>query len=146
VPNHAAVPPLTCEVRRFTSYRAARRAHLCIGRRGPSTVDVAAPAPAERLGAQLPLKQHETPNGSAVRSDIGLKVGGHLADRVEVDAEQFRALLKRRRDRPAEVGSRPSHVRMPGSLPEHRFEQKPGAAEVAARLLSAVTNRLSHQN
>jgi len=52
---------------------------------------------------ELPLKLHETPDLGAVRADVGLDIGGHLAEAGQVDAEQCRALLKRRRDRPAEV-------------------------------------------
>jgi hypothetical protein len=52
----------------------------------------------------LPLKLHKAPDLGAVSADVGLDVGGHLVDGGQVDAEQLRALLKRRRDRPAEIG------------------------------------------
>jgi transposase len=45
------------------------------------------------------------PDLGAVRADVGLDVGGHLADRGQVDAEQRRAMLKRRRDRPTKPES-----------------------------------------
>ena len=72
-----------------------------IGGRGPSAVEVAASPPAERLRPQLPLKQHQAPDLGAVRADVRLNVGSQLADDGQVDAEQLRAALQRRRDRPA---------------------------------------------
>src|SRR6266545_8333113 len=86
-------------VSRWSSGRRALR----IGGRGPSAVYIAAPPSAKRLGPELPLKQHEAPHLDAVGTDVGLDVGGHLADGGQVDAEQLRAPLHRRRDRPAQV-------------------------------------------
>jgi hypothetical protein len=70
---------------------------------GLPAVEVPAPAPPIRLGPELALKLHEAPDLGAVRVDVGLDVGGQLADRGQVDAEQLRALLQRCRDRPAQV-------------------------------------------
>jgi hypothetical protein len=98
---------------------------LCIVNRTASTVDVAAPPPPERIGAQLPLKLHEAPDLGAIRSDVGLDAGGHLADRGQVDAQQLRALLKRRRDRPAQLRVASIPRPYPGSVLEHKFEQRP---------------------
>jgi hypothetical protein len=70
---------------------------------GTSTVDIAASAAAVRLGPELAFQQHEAPDPDAIRTDVGLDVGGRLADCGQVDAEQLRAPLKRRRDRPAQV-------------------------------------------
>jgi hypothetical protein len=71
-------------------------------------VDIAASPSAERLGAQLPLKLHEAPGLGVVRADVGLDVGSHVANAGQVDAEQLRALVQRRRDGPARVGVVPS--------------------------------------
>jgi hypothetical protein len=76
---------------------------LCIGDRGASVVEVAASAPAVRLGSELRLKLCEAPDPGAVRADVGLDAGGRLMDGGEVDAEQLRAALQRCRDRPAQV-------------------------------------------
>jgi hypothetical protein len=73
------------------------------GGRDLPAVDVAAPAPAIRLGAELALKLHEAPHFSAICANVWLDVGGQLADGRQVDAEQLRATLQRRRDRPAQV-------------------------------------------
>jgi hypothetical protein len=82
---------------------AATRGALHIGGRSPATVDIPAPPPTERLGPQLPLKQHEAPHLGAVGTDVGLDVGSHLTDGGQVDAEQLRAPLQWRRDRPTQV-------------------------------------------
>ena len=58
-----------------------------VGGWSPSAVDIAAPAPAIRLGPELPLKLHEAPDAGAVGADIRLDVGGQFADGGEVDAE-----------------------------------------------------------
>jgi hypothetical protein len=76
---------------------------LGIGSWGPSAVEVAAAAPAVRLGPELPLKLHQAPDPGAVGADVWLDLGGQLADGGQVDAEQLRALLQRRCDRPAQV-------------------------------------------
>jgi hypothetical protein len=68
-----------------------------------STVEVAASTPAVHLWAQLALQLHEAPDPGAVGADVRLDIGGQLADGGEVDAEQFRALRQRRRDRPAQI-------------------------------------------
>jgi hypothetical protein len=68
-----------------------------------STVEVAAaPQPVE-LGPELAFQLHEAPDPGAVGAEVGLDIGGRLANRCRVDAEQFRAPLQRRRDRPAQV-------------------------------------------
>ena len=66
-------------------------------------VEVAAPSPAVGLGPELPFKLHQAPDPGAVGADVRLDLGGQLADGGEVDAEQLRAPLQRRRDRPARV-------------------------------------------
>jgi hypothetical protein len=76
---------------------------LCIGGQGLPAVEVATPAPAIRLGPQLPLKLHEAPDPGAVGAEVRLDLGGQLVDGGQVDAEQFGASLQRRRDRPAQV-------------------------------------------
>jgi hypothetical protein len=81
---------------------------LWVGGWDLSAVEVAAPAPAIRLGPELPLKLHEAPDPGAIGADIRLDVGGQLAHGSEVDAEQLRAPLQRRRDRPAQVRVVPS--------------------------------------
>jgi hypothetical protein len=55
------------------------------------------------LGPELPLKLHQAPDPGAVGADVRLDLGGQLADGRQVDAEQLRAPLQRRRDRPAQV-------------------------------------------
>jgi hypothetical protein len=45
----------------------------------------------------------QAPDPGAVGARVGLDVGGRLANRCQVDAEQLRAPLERRRDRPAYV-------------------------------------------
>jgi hypothetical protein len=74
-----------------------------IGVRRLSAVEVAAAAPAVRLGSELALKLHETPDLGAVGAEVRLNRGGQLAEGGQVDAEQLRASLQRRRDRPAQV-------------------------------------------
>jgi hypothetical protein len=68
-----------------------------------STVEIAASAPAVRLWAQLALQLRQAPDPRAVGAEIGLDVGGQLADGGEVDTEQLCALLERSRERPAHV-------------------------------------------
>jgi hypothetical protein len=70
--------------------------------RSLSAVEVAAPA-AVGLGPELPLKLHQAPDAGAVGAHVRLNLGGQLADGGQVDAEQLRVLLQRRRDRPARV-------------------------------------------
>ena len=99
-----------------------RSAPGCVAGPGPSAVEVAASAPAVRLGLELALKLHQAPDSGAVGTDVRLDVGGQLADGGQVDAEQLRAPLQRRRDRPAQVGLVPSPHR--GRLPERMFEER----------------------
>jgi hypothetical protein len=66
------------------------------------------PPPAERLGQELPLQQHQTPDPGAVGADVRLDVGRQLAADGQVDAEQLGAPLQRRRDRPAQLRVVPS--------------------------------------
>jgi hypothetical protein len=54
---------------------------------GSSTVKVAAPAAAIHLGPELALQLHQAPDLGAVGADVGLDVGGQLADGGQVDAE-----------------------------------------------------------
>jgi hypothetical protein len=54
---------------------------------GSSTVKVAAPAAAIHLGPELALQLHQAPDLGAVGADVGLHVGGQLADGGQVDAE-----------------------------------------------------------
>jgi len=58
-----------------------------IGVRSLSAVEVAAAAPAVRLGPQLPLKLHDAPDLGAVDAEVWLNRGGQLADGSQVDAE-----------------------------------------------------------
>jgi hypothetical protein len=69
----------------------------------PSTVEVTAPTPAVCLGPELAFQLHQAPDPGAVSADIWLYLGGQLTEGDEVDAEQLRAPLQRRRDRPAQV-------------------------------------------
>jgi hypothetical protein len=87
-------------------------------RPGPSMVDVPAPPPTIGLGSELALKLHQAPDLHTVGTDVGLDVGGHLADGDQVDAEELGTSLERCRDRPAQVqvmpglhGSRASNTR-----------------------------------
>jgi hypothetical protein len=75
---------------------------LWVGGWGLSAVEVAAQAPAVGLGSELAFQLHEAPDPGAVGADVGLDLGGQLADGGQVDAEQYRASLQRRRDRPAQ--------------------------------------------
>jgi hypothetical protein len=47
---------------------------------------------------------HEAPDPGAVRADIGLHLGGGLADGGHVGAEQLRAPVEEGHDQPGEVG------------------------------------------
>jgi hypothetical protein len=73
-----------------------------------STVEVAAPPSAVGLGPELAFQLHQAPDPGAVGAEVGLEVGGRRTDGGQVDAEQFRAALQRRRDRPAQVWVVPS--------------------------------------
>jgi len=74
-----------------------------VGGLNSATVDVTAPAPAGRLGSELAFQLGQAPDPGAVSAHIGLDVGGRLTDAGQIDAEQLRAPLQRRRDRPAQV-------------------------------------------
>jgi hypothetical protein len=82
---------------------AGARLGLCIGRRGSSAVEVAASAPAVRLGPELALKLHEAPDSGAVHPNVGLDVRSQLLDGGQVDAEELGTLVERCRDRLAQV-------------------------------------------
>jgi hypothetical protein len=81
---------------------------LCVGGRGPSAVEVTAPPPTVHLGPELAFQLHQAPDPGAVGAEVRLDLGGQLTDTGEVDAEQLRAPLQRRRDRPAQVRVVPS--------------------------------------
>jgi hypothetical protein len=66
-----------------------------------STVEVAPSPPAVRLWPELALQPHQAPDPGAVGAGVGLDLGGRLADSGQVDAEQLRAPLQRRCDRPS---------------------------------------------
>jgi hypothetical protein len=91
----------------------------CSGGRGLSAVEVAATAPAVGRRWELPLKLHEAPDPGAVGAEVRLEVGGQRADGGQLDAEQLRALVERRRDRPAQLrvvpGPHPTMVSNTGS-------------------------------
>ncbi len=70
---------------------------------GPSAVDVAAPAPAVCPRPELALQLHQAPDLGAVRAAVRLDTRGKLVDGSQVEAEQLRAALQRRRDRPAHL-------------------------------------------
>jgi len=70
---------------------------------GSSAVEVASAPPAVRLGPELALQLRQAPDLGPVGAEAGLNVGGRLANRGQVDGEQLRAPLQRRRDRPAHV-------------------------------------------
>jgi hypothetical protein len=74
------------------------------------------------LSVALALRPHQTPGRAAVDTDVGLDVGRRPLDDGRVDAEQLRAPLQRRGDRPrvSRVVQFPGpHA---GSLVEHTFE------------------------
>jgi hypothetical protein len=83
-------------------HRTSRAALRC---RRPGFVDGRGSRPAAgrtpRAGAAFQL--HQAPDPGAVGADVRLDLGGQLADGGQVDAEQLRAPLQRRRDRPAQV-------------------------------------------
>jgi hypothetical protein len=96
----------------------------CGGGRNPSAVDVAAPAPAVGLRPELPLQLHQAPDPGAVGADVGLDVASQPADGGQVDAEQLRALLQRRRDRPAQVQVVPGPHRTSVSNTRSRMDRE----------------------
>jgi hypothetical protein len=81
---------------------------MCIGGWSLPAVQVTAATPAIGLGPELPLKLHQTPDPGAIGADVRLNLGGKLTDGGQVDAQQLRAALQRRRDRPAQVRVVPS--------------------------------------
>jgi hypothetical protein len=94
-----------------------------------STVEVAASPPAIRLGPELAFQLHQAPDPGAVGADVGLDLSGGLADGGQVDAEQLRARLQRRRDRPAQVWVVPSPHR-----PGYRTHVRTGIENPAYRV------------
>ena len=115
-----------------------------IGGRRLSAVEVAAPAPAVRLGPELALELHEAPDLGAVGAEVRLNVGGQLAEGAQVNAEQLRALLQRRRDRPAhvQVVPGPHRTRLSNTSSRENWERcvvrrdrsEPGWAALGPRL------------
>jgi hypothetical protein len=97
---------------------------LGIGSRDPSAIEVTAPAPAVRLGPELPLQLHQAPDPGAIGAEVRLDVGGQPADGGQVDAEQLRAPLQRRRDRPAQVRVVPGPHRIRLSNTSSRVDQQ----------------------
>jgi hypothetical protein len=73
--------------------------------RNLSAVDVAASASAVHLRPDLSFKLHEAPDIAAVSRNVRLDASRQLLDGGQVEAQQLRALLRRRRDRPARSGS-----------------------------------------
>ena len=98
----------------------------------PAAVDVATPPPAVRLRPQLPLQQHQAPDLGAIRPDVRLDAGGHLADCGHVDAEQLRAAVERRRNRPAQVRVVPGPHRCSVSNKRSRIELGSGGGSGTA--------------
>jgi hypothetical protein len=93
---------------------------FCVRCTGSPPVQVAASPPAVGFRPQAPLQLHQAPHPGAVRTDVGLDVGSELTDGGQVDAEQLRAPLQRRRDRPAQIRVVPGPHR--SRLPEQMFE------------------------
>jgi hypothetical protein len=83
--------------------RSPARCGLWVGGWDPSTVEVAAPPPAVGPGPELSLQLHQAPDPAAIGTDVRLDFGGRLAQAGQVDAEQLRAPLQRRRDRPSQA-------------------------------------------
>jgi hypothetical protein len=81
---------------------------LCVGGPGSSAVEVAASPPAVRFWPELAFQLHQAPDPDPVGANIRLDLGGRHADGGQVDAEQLRAPLQRRRDRPAQIRVVPS--------------------------------------
>jgi hypothetical protein len=92
---------------------------LGIGGLSSPAVDVASPPSAVCVGPQLPLKLHQAPDLGAVRSDVRLDASGQLAHGGQVDAEQLRAPLQRRRYWSVNRVVPGPHR---GRVPEHKFE------------------------
>jgi hypothetical protein len=89
-----------------SSWSSRRLAGGATGR--SSTVGVPASPPAVCLRSEQAFQLHQAPDSGAVGAEVGLDVGGCLADGSQVDAEQLRAPFQRRRDRPAHVRVLPS--------------------------------------
>jgi hypothetical protein len=51
----------------------------------------------------LAFQLHQAPDPGAVGAEVRLDVGGRLTNSGQVEAEQLRAPLQRRRDRPAQI-------------------------------------------
>jgi hypothetical protein len=99
------MPPIRIVVPKVIEHRGVRS--RVVGQ-GLSAVQVAAPAPAVRLGPELALKLHEAPDLGAVGAPVGLDAGGQFADGGQVDGKQLRALLQRSRNRPTQIRVVPS--------------------------------------
>ena len=98
---------------------------LCVCHPGSSPIQVAAAPPAVGLRPHPPLQLHQAPDLGAVRTEVGLDVGGQLADDGQVDAQQLCAPLQRRRDWPAQLRVVPGP--RCSKLPKHMFGRKPGS-------------------
>ena len=97
---------------------------LTVNGLGSSAVEVAAAPPPVDLGPELALELHQAPDLGAVGAEVGFDVGGRLADGGQVEAEQLRAPLQRRRDRPAHVQGVPSPHRTSVSNTSSRGDQQ----------------------
>jgi hypothetical protein len=115
--------------------RADARLHVLRPR--SSAVEIAASPSGVDLRPELPLQLHQTPDPGAVSTDIGLDLGGRLLDGGEVDADQLRASLQRRRGRPAQR-RRPKWLRADSSGRHGRpWPPSPGRCGVVATELAA---------
>jgi hypothetical protein len=90
------------------SPRGPRSCCLCVSGPNSSTVEVAASPSPVCLWPKLAFQLHQAPDPGSISADVGLDVGGRLVDGGQVDAEQLRAPLQRRRDRPAQIRVVPS--------------------------------------
>jgi hypothetical protein len=87
-----------------------RSCRSAVGASDPAVGNVAAPDPPIGLGTKLALELHEAPHLGPVNPHVRFDMGGRPGDGDQVDAEEFRAPLQRRGDRPS-VGR---VVRFPG--------------------------------
>jgi hypothetical protein len=99
-----------------------------------STVEVASSPLTVCLGPELAFQLHQAPDPRAVGAEVGLDVGGRLTDGGQVDAEQLRAPLQRRRDRPAQVEAVPGPHRTrlsntSSKLDQQRYVVRQGCAQ-----------------
>jgi hypothetical protein len=72
-------------------------------RRLPPAVEVAAPPPAEPPGRSCRSSSIRLHTLGAVRANVRYDGNGQLVDGGQVNAEQLRAPLQQRRDRPAHL-------------------------------------------